>query len=154
GPLPLHQIPTDQTGTPKDSAQRNFTDAQSRIMKDKGGFTQGYNGHIAVCGEHQIIVAQGLSNQAPDAEYFIPMVDRLLSLCGRIPEATLADAGFFSEANIRRAEARGLDVYIAPARTPHGQKEPESDTAPCGTNPAKAAMQSKLKSERGEALYR
>lgn len=154
GPLPLNHIPADKTGTPKDSAQRNFTDAQSRIMKDKGGLTPGYNGHIAVCGEHQIIIAQGLSNQAPDAEYFIPMVDRVLDLCGRVPEATLADAGFFSEANVRRAEARGLDVYIAPARTPHGQKEPDCDPAPDGENPTKAAMQSKLKSERGEALYR
>ncbi len=114
----------------------------------KGGFVQGYNGHITVCGEHQIIVAQGLSNQAPDVEYFIPMVDRLLSLYGHIPEATLADAGFFSEANIRRTE-EGLDVYIAPARTPHGEKEPACDAPPAVANPAKPAMQSKLKTGAG-----
>ena len=154
GPLPKNRIPADKQGTPKDSAQRNFTDADSRIMKDKGGFVQGYNGHIAVCGEHQIIVAQGLSNQAPDAEYFVPMLDRLLTLCGRIPEAALADAGFFSEANICRAQARGIDVYIAPARTAHGEKEPAASESPATPNPCKAAMQSKLKSEHGDALYR
>ena len=154
GPLPTHRIPVDKQGTPKGSAQRNFTDADSRIMKNNSGFLQGYNGHIAVCGEHQIIVAQGLSNQSPDAEYFVPMLDRLLTLCGRIPDAALADAGFFSEANIRRAEARGIDVYIAPARTPHGEKEPAADATPGTTSPYKAAMQSKLQSAPGEALYR
>ena len=39
-------------------------------------FVQAYNGHIAVDSEHQIIVAVGLSNQAPDAEYFIPRLKR------------------------------------------------------------------------------
>lgn len=40
-PLSLNRIPVDQQGSPKDSAQRNFADADSRIMKDKVGFTQG-----------------------------------------------------------------------------------------------------------------
>lgn len=154
GPLPTHRIPVDKQGTPKDSAQRNFTDPDSRILKDKGGFVQGYNGHLAVDGEYQIIVGLGLSNQAPDVEYFIPMLDRVGALCARLPDAALADAGFFSEANIRRAEARGIEVYIAPARTPHGEKEPASDEPPACQSLAKVQMQAKLKTERGEALYR
>ncbi|MFO0654661.1 MAG: hypothetical protein U0787_06240 [Polyangia bacterium] len=77
--LPKNRIPVDKHGTPKGTAQRNFTDAQSRIMVDKGAFVQAYNGHIAVDSEHQIIVAAGLSNQAPDTEYFIPMLDRVLA---------------------------------------------------------------------------
>jgi transposase len=154
GPLPGNRIPVDKDGTPKDSAQRNFTDPDSRIMKDKGGFTQGYNGQFVVDGEAQVVVAHGLGNQAPDAESFIPMIDRLLETCRERPDATLADAGYFSDANIRRAEARGAPVYIAPARTPHGQKEPPCDdeSPPPGT--LKELMQSKLLSPEGDALYR
>lgn len=51
GPLPVHQIPVDKNGAVKDSAQRNFTDADSRIQKDKSGFVQGYNGQFVVDGE-------------------------------------------------------------------------------------------------------
>ena len=151
--LPKNRIPVDKHGTPKGTAQRNFTDAQSRIMVDKGAFVQAYNGHIAVDSEHQIIVAAGLSNQAPDTEYFIPMLDRVLAGCEQIPDAALADAGFFSDANVRRAQARGVDVYIAPARTPHGEKEPPSDGKP-SASAMKEAMRVKLSTEQGDALYR
>ena len=115
---------------------------------------QGYNGQFVVDGEAQIIVAHGLSNQAPDAEYFIPMLDRTLTNCGRRPDATLADAGYFSDANICRAEARGLSVYVAPARTPHGLKEPPPDEDPPSVQTQKERMQRKLRSEEGDALYR
>lgn len=154
GELPKNRIPVDKSGIPKGTAQRNFTDAESRIMVDKGAFVQAYNGHIAVDSEHQIIVAAGLSNQAPDTEYFIPMLDRVLASCEQIPDAALADAGFFSDANVRRAQARGVNVYIAPARTPHGEKEPPSDEQLAAASPMKAAMRAKLQTELGEALYR
>lgn len=154
GELPKNRIPVDKQGIPKGTAQRNFTDCDSRIMVDKGAFVQAYNGHIAVDSEHQIIVAAGLSNQAPDAEYFIPMLDRVLCGCEQIPDAALADAGFFSDANVRRAQARGVDVYVAPARTPHGEKEPPPDGKGAATSPMKTAMQEKLKTEHGEVLYR
>ena len=111
-------------------------------MKDKGGFTHGNNGHIAVCDEHQITVAPGLSNQAPDSEYFVPMLDRVLTGCGRIPEAALADAGFFSEANIRRAEDPA-STSTSPRRAPRtGEKEPAADPTRETTSPCKAAMHS------------
>src|SRR6185369_15332718 len=89
GEMPKNRIPIDKHGVPKDTAQRNFTDADSRIMVDKGAFVQAYNGHLAVDSEHQIIVAAELSSQAPDAEYFIPMLDRVLCNCEQIPEAAL-----------------------------------------------------------------
>lgn len=154
GPLPTHRIPVDKNGTPKDTAQRNFTDPESRILKDGTGFLQGYNGQLAVCGEHQIIVAQGLSNQAPDAEYLVPMLDRIGEMCGQRPEAALADAGYFSDANVRRAQARGIRVYIAPARTPHGQKEPLPEREPADKSSLKDWMRSQLQTPEGDALYR
>ena len=122
-------------------------------MRDKGAFVQGYNGQLAVDSEHQIIVAAELSNQAPDVEYFIPMLDQVLVNGERIPEAALADAGYFSDANVRRASARGVDVYIAPARTPHGEKEPPLD-GKSTASAMKEAMRAKLNTDVGDALYR
>jgi hypothetical protein len=47
-----------QFGVPEESAQENFTDPDSRIMKRAGGgFDQSYNGHTAVDAHAQIIVA-------------------------------------------------------------------------------------------------
>jgi hypothetical protein len=43
--------PDPDKGRPDDTAQRNFTDPESRIMPDganKGSFVQGYNAQIAV----------------------------------------------------------------------------------------------------------
>ncbi len=75
-PLPSHKIPADKDGTPKPKAQRNFTDGDSRIMKTGDGFIQGYNCQAAVDEAHQIIVAQAVTNQPPDVEHLIPMIDR------------------------------------------------------------------------------
>lgn len=122
-------------------------------MRDKGALVQGYNGQLAVDSEHQIIVAAELSNQAPDVEYFIPMLDQVLVNCEQIPDAALADAGYSSDANVRRVSARRVDVYIAPARIPHGEKKPPLD----GKSTARAmkeAMRAKLNTDIGDALYR
>lgn len=66
-------------GAGKDSEHRNFTDVDSRIQKDKDGFVQSYHGRFVVAGKARIIVAHGLSNQAPDTKYFIPMLVRTLA---------------------------------------------------------------------------
>ncbi len=64
--LPAHRVPSDKDGNPTPSAQRNFTDADSRIMKSgTGDYVQGYNCQAAVDAANQIIVAQGVTNQAP-----------------------------------------------------------------------------------------
>ena len=114
--LPRNTPPADSSGIPKPEAQRNFTDPESRIMKRDGGFLQGYNAQIAVDEGHQIIVAAALSNQAPDVQYFEPMLRRVVDNwheagisvhagymlgfpfdgpdCGRIAARTLKKIGF------------------------------------------------------------
>lgn len=80
-PMPEHQVPVGKDGVPTAKAQRNFTDADSRIMKTGDGFIQGYNAQAMVDEEHQIIVAADVSNQSPDAEHLIPMLDRTIDNC-------------------------------------------------------------------------
>ena len=65
-------------------------------MERGGQFTQAYNGHIAVDDEWHVIVAQCASNQAPDTDDFIPMLERVRDTVGQLPEKVTADAGFWS----------------------------------------------------------
>ena len=55
----------DHSGVPEDRAQRNFTDAESRIMPAPGGrdFLQAYNCQAMVDSAHQVIVAAHATNQ-------------------------------------------------------------------------------------------
>jgi hypothetical protein len=118
--MPTNRPSVDKTGNPTDKAQRNFTDPESRIMKTGDGFIQGYNGQVIVDEAHQIIIAHGLSNQSPDAEYFAPMLDRALANVGSTPAVVTADNGYYSEANIGAALARDIAPLIAPGRERHG----------------------------------
>jgi hypothetical protein len=60
--LPEHRIQADKQGNPKPSAQRNFTDPDSRIMKSGTDYIQGYNCQAVVDEGHQLIVALAVTN--------------------------------------------------------------------------------------------
>jgi transposase len=153
-PMPEHQVPVGKDGAPTAKAQRNFTDADSRIMKTGDGFIQGYNAQAMVDEEHQIIVAADVSNQSPDAEHLIPMLDRTIDNCQAVPQKMSSDTGYFSEANVVRAQSRGVDAYIATKRQKHGdQREPAGAEPPSGESDLKAQMRSKLSTPEGARVY-
>ena len=151
-PLAEHQIPTEKDGTPSATSQRNFTDAQSRIMKTGDGYVQGYNAQIAVDDFAQIIVALAVTNQPPDCEHLIPMLDRVVDNCGAVPQRCSAANGYLSEENVARATARGIDVYIAPGRIKHGSTSTRGLTDP-GSFSVKSRMKEKLATDEGHAIY-
>jgi hypothetical protein len=115
---------------PDDKAQRNFTDPESRILKTKDGFVQGYNAQAAVDAGHQIIVATGIGNTGSDQDQLAPMIDAVIANTGRVPRETSADAGYCSEANLAAAAARGTRAYIATGRQRHGEAAPANPRAP------------------------
>ena len=55
----------EHSGVPEYKAQRNFTDAESRIMPGPGGrdFLQAYNCQAVVDSAHQVIVAARATNR-------------------------------------------------------------------------------------------
>lgn len=152
-PLPSHQIPTKADGTPTDKAQRNFTDADSRIMKTGDGFVQGYNAQAAVDEAHQIIVGQALTNQPPDVEHLLPMLEEVVANCGRAPDETSADAGYFSESNVLGAMERGVDPHIAIGRRKHGEPSPTVRGRSKKDLTFKELMARKLATKRGAKIY-
>jgi transposase len=108
-------------GGPPDKAQRNFTDPDSRVLKTRDGFVQGYNGQIAVDGHRQVITAQRLTTNGADYGALAPLVDDTIRLCGRKPGAVSADAGFCNEDNLAILKARGIAGYLMPGRARHHQ---------------------------------
>jgi transposase len=152
-PLPSHKIPTTSDGTPTPKAQRNFTDADSRIMKTGDGFIQGYNCQAAVDEEHQIIVAEAVTNQSPDVEHLIPMIDRVVFNCGKAPVNWSSDTGYMSEANLIGAYERGVDPHIATGRRKHGEPPPTVRGRPPADLTLKESMARKLATKRGAAVY-
>ncbi|MGH8264837.1 MAG: IS1182 family transposase [Steroidobacteraceae bacterium] len=151
--LPSHKIPAEKDGTPKPKAQRNFTDGDSRIMKSGDSFIQGYNCQTAVDEAHQIIVAQAVTNQPPDVEHLIPMIDRIVFNCGEAPRNLSADNGYLSEANVVGALQRGVDPHIATGRRPHGEPPPTVRGRPPADLTLKQSMARKLATRRGAAVY-
>ena len=151
--MPQRTLPTDAAGHPKPSAQRNFTDPDSHILKGADGWLQGYNAQAAVDGDHQVIVAIGVSNQASDAVHLLPMLERTLANTGQIPDALIADAGYCSTANLEVCEDRQLKAYISTSRQQHGQRpRPSRGKAPRDLD-ARGRMDRKLRSKAGQAIY-
>lgn len=151
--LPEHRVSIDAKGNPKPKSQRNFTDPDSRILKDGTGYVQGYNCQAAVDEEHQIIVASGASNQAPDAEYMKPMLEAVVENCGEIPRVFTADAGYWSDENARFCQELGTDAYIAPGRQKHDASTPDDSDGEKSESQLRRQMRDKLRSEVGKAKY-
>ena len=132
---------------PGPKAQKNFTDPESRIMKTKDGFIQGYNAQAAVDAEAQVIVAHGLDANGSDQHQLTPMVDAVEANMGRKPEEVSADAGYCSDANLAAMEERAIDAYIAAGRAKH-------PTDGEGGSKRVADMREKIKAGGHESPYR
>ena len=128
--LPTHQVAHDAEGAPKPKAQRNFTDSDSRIMKQGSDFQQAYNCQNVVDAANQIIVAEDVTNQPPDAEHLPAMVDATIQNTGATPDVMSADAGYWSAENDDHCEKRGIDAHIAIRRQKHGENVTEAMTDP------------------------
>ena len=142
---------------PDDKAQRNFTDAESRIMPDganKGSFVQGYNAQIAVDSASQVIVAAEVTQETNDKKQLIPMIAQITENLEQKPEKVSADTGYLSEANVTDESVKEVDLYVATGRDKHGDAvETSSDPPPPGASP-KEAMREKLRTEAGRNVYK
>jgi len=150
GPPP--QVPDPTRTTPDAKAQRNFTDPESRIMKDGAtkSFVQAYNAQAAVDGTAQVIVAAAVTQEANDKQQLVPMLTQVVANCGEPPAVASADSGYFSEAAVTADALAAIDLYVAPDRQKHG----EDASAPVlddGT--VIGAMRAKLQTAAGHAVY-
>jgi len=150
--------PSDPEQTrPDETAQRNFTDPESRIMPDggnKGSFVQGYNAQIAVDSASQVIVAAEITQETNDKKQLIPMIAQMVANLEQKPEKVSADTGYFSEANVTDESVKDVDLYVATGRDKHsGVVETFCDPPPPDAS-LKEAMRHKLRTADGRAVYK
>jgi hypothetical protein len=143
------KTPEPPSEEPDPKAQRNFTDPESRILKTKDGYIQGYNAQAAVDGEAQIIVAHGLTPSMSDQGQLVPLVDGIEANMGRKPGQVSANAGYCSEANLQALADRDIDGYVAPGRAKHAT----ADNGKTG-GPLTQAMRKKIDDGGFETPYR
>ena len=137
-------------GIPKETAQENFTDTDSRIMKmSGGGFDQAYNAHAAVDETAQIVVAAELTNNASDFDRLPTMLDAVKQNLNALPDCALADAGFRSEEVLEELKDSSVNLVVALGR--EGKKSVAVDAVKW---PRTAEMATKLQSDEGKKAYR
>jgi len=147
------KVPTDE---PDPKAQRNFTDPDSRIMKDGAtkSFEQCYNCQIAVDGDSQIIVATGVTQEANDKRQLKPLLETVKRHLHKKPKQVSSDSGYYSEDNVSFLGVEGIDGYIATDRVKHTSKVIPSRR---GRLPqwatVKDRMARKLQTVKGRRLY-
>jgi transposase len=144
-----------EDASPKPTDQVNFTDADSRIMVDSNkSFVQAYNAQAAVDSESQVIVANDVTNQSNDKKQVKPMVSNIRSNLGAVPDHLSADAGYFSESNVKWLIQERVAPYIPPRKQKHNDPRvtPRGPITPDMT--VAELMERKLRTKRGREFYR
>ncbi|HEX3220811.1 MAG TPA: transposase [Candidatus Limnocylindria bacterium] len=158
GRKPRGRAPQPPIPGPRDQDQYNFTDPESRIMKNSTnqGFDQDYNAQVAVDQDSFLIVGKSLSNHPTDQAEAQPTLESIPPEVGK-PAAAALDNGYFSAPNIELFQSRGIEPYIATGRAPHQQSWQERFADQPAPPPADARPQERmayqLKTEIGKAIY-
>ncbi|MGH8656742.1 MAG: IS1182 family transposase [Gammaproteobacteria bacterium] len=151
--------PTPPTSGPRAEDQINLTDPDSRIMPAPGGaFEQSYNAQAAVDTHTMLVVATELTQAANDKQQVVPMLGTLAELpedLGKVTEL-LADAGYFSEANVIACVDESIEPLFATGRESHYRPWQERFREPPPLAPEANAVQRmrhRLKTRAGRVLY-
>jgi len=143
--------------TPDSEAKVNLTDPDSRVVRDYQGYLQEYNVQAVVTGE-QVIVAAELIRDATDAGQLRPMLAAAqanLAVLG-LPQmqVLLADAGYYSDEQVRCVGGDGPELLIATRSDRYRRQHP---SPPRGRIPSglslRERMARRLMTKRGRRLY-
>jgi transposase len=139
----------------------NPTDPDSRIMKTRRGWVQGYNAQLVVTPQ-QIILASEVTTEANDVRQLQPMLDQAQAMVelllgeDAVLGAAAADAGFWSEENAAN-QTEECELFIATCQDRKQRAELREAASPRGRMPkglsARQRMQRKLRTKRGRTIY-
>jgi hypothetical protein len=145
------------------TTRANLTDPGSRLMPTRRGWVQGYNVQIAAAAD-QLIVATGVGQQTGDRGEFLPMVTAAGQAAADCRQASgrediaigvaLADAGYFSEANLTTPGPDRL-IALGKGSRQHNDaaRRPATGEPPPGAA-AREAMDHRLRTADGARLYK
>lgn len=159
GKKPRGKPPQPPAPGPRAPDQINLTDEESRIMPVAGGgFEQCYNAQAIVDTATMLVLVPQVVQAANDKQQVAPMLEKLQDLPEGLnhPDQCLADAGYFSKANIDTCEAAGIEPLIPAKRNehhPHWSERFGEQSAPqAGATPVER-MAHRLKTPTGRATY-
>jgi transposase len=139
---------------PKEKAQYNFSDPESRIMKGADGFVQAFNAQVAVESVSQLIVGQTVTQEANDKQQMEPLVAIIKQQAGKKPKELLADSGYCSEQNLEHLEKKKIVGYVATNRQKHGQPREACKRGPLPQDSTRVdRMKRKLQTRAGAKVY-
>lgn len=156
--------PQEPDSTPSVEAKANPTDPDSRIMKTRSGYVQGYNSQAVVTTD-QIIIAAEVTNQENDINQLHPMIQKAQENLKEIaPEEaltikiSLTDAGYASDKNLAAIDPNGPEHLIATKKDWKQRKAAAESPPPRGRIPKnltlRQRMERKLLTKRGRKLYK
>jgi transposase len=141
----------------------NVTDPDSRIMKTRREYIQGYNGQAAVT-EDQIIVSIAITQEENDLHQLEPMIEetrRTIDEAGidKPVGSVTADAGYWrDDLDVRGMEKEGPDLVIATKKDWKQRKAGEEQGPPRGRIPqdatARERMDRRLLTKEGRETYK
>ena len=130
--------------------KRNRTDPDSRILRTRGGFLQGYNAQVAVDESH-LVVACTVVSENGDYRQLAPMVERTeqtvqTAKIEDCPGVYLADGGYWSGSVVEELQAARRWLLLPPTgrRPVHGRR----------ASPTAAAMRRRLAHPSNRSRYR
>jgi hypothetical protein len=144
---------------PPEDLKANTSDPESRIMKTKDGYVQGYNAQ-AVVNEDQVVIAAEVTDEQNDAAQLHPMIEETeVSLADagidKRPEKLLADAGYCSEENLAAFKEDDPDPYIATRNQKKNPTPRSGRRGPLRKNATRVEqMDRKVSTVAGAALYK
>lgn len=147
---------------PDTQAKANVTDPDSRIMKSRKGFIQGYNAQ-AVVTEDQIVVAAKVVQDANDVDQLHPMIDEAKANILNVGiddqiEIALADAGYASDDNFEQITPDGPEFFVATKNRHRAADDDADQPPPRGRIPKNLStrdrMTRKLRTANGKATYK
>ena len=134
--------------------QLSVTDPGSRFLHQSGGgFVLGYTVDLAVSDDH-LIVAQRTTQAVSDSASLLPMGRQAEATCGERLREVSADSAFFSLANLKALERRGIEGYLPDAHLTGELQKRRGPLKTPGDCPAHRRMRAKLQSPAGQARYR
>jgi hypothetical protein len=143
---------TPWTPPPVPKGKVNTTDPDSKLLKARRGFVQGYNAQ-AVVNEHQIVIAAEITHVAADFGQLEPMINaarRELQAAGisEEPQVALADAGYWHQEQMEQVVSDGIVVLVRP------DGDQRKGTRPGWDRGYPAFMRRVLGTDLGGELYR
>jgi transposase len=153
GRNPRGRRPTPPDPATLESAKRNITDPDSRIMSARGAHVQAYNAQ-AIVGDGQVILAARVTASPNDSSQLLPMLAAARANLDAIEheakiKCVLADGAYWNHDDITTARQANTTVVI-PTRDPHNKQRKRAPRQ----GPEADRINKILATRAGRRLYR